>query len=120
MSRHVTYLCASLVIRVLGHPPISIHGGEVDCAVQATGQGRDINVKRELSVEGLEQFVGRVGIHQIDTRSNIGLSAGGDKVELDGGAAGSDAVSPGVVSAIKSTVRSAGSTTGADGGVLVS
>lgn len=107
-------LGTSLVARVLGHTTISGHLDEVDGAVKATGEVRHVDVKGEFLVLELEDVVGGVAGHKVDTGTNVGT---GDELQCESVTAGGDAVGAGIVSTIERAVLGTCSAIRAQGGV---
>ena len=73
----VAVSCAELGTRVvvaLANVALRIHGREVNSAVEATREGREVDVESEFLVEEVEGLVGGIVLHQIDTRTNVGSS----------------------------------------------
>lgn len=109
-------LSTSLVRGVLCHATVGIHGDKVECGIEAAWNVGQINIKSELLAKGLEHLVVGAVRHQVRARANVGtISILRYKLQIQGVAAGGDAISAGVVSSINSTLRSAGGVSRADG-----
>ena len=104
-----TVLRTSLVAGVGGKTAIRRHLREVQSTIETAGQVGHIDVEGELLVKWLEDLVFGVAGHKVKTRSDIGLCAGGDEVELEGGTGGGHTVSTAVLSTIECAVGGAGS-----------
>ena len=98
-------LGTGLVGRVFGHTTISVHLDEVDSTVQAAGQLRHVDVEGELLVEKVESLVPAVGVHEVDTRTNV-LAVGvlGDELQCECVAAGGDTIRGRVLSTLEFAV----------------
>ena len=106
-----TILSTSLVAIVLGHSTIRIHSAKVQGAVQTTRKLRYIHIKSELGVGQVEHLVRAVILHQIQTRSDIGVL---DEGQCQSASIGGDTVGAFVICTIDSTVLSAGFVIGAE------
>jgi hypothetical protein len=104
----------SLVAAVFRHATISFHLGEVDGTVETASEVGHVNVESELLVLELEQLIGRVVCHEVDTRADVRASL---ELESQGITRGGDTVGARVVSTIESAVLSAGNTIGAEGSI---
>jgi hypothetical protein len=104
----VTVTCSILgtsrVTLVLAQATISVHGGEVQGAVQATWEVRDIDVKGEFVANEVESLIGLIILHKVDTRANVCSS---DKLEGKRITSGCDTVGSLIVSTVDRTVCSA-------------
>lgn len=110
-----TVLGTSLVGGVGRHTTVGSHLGEVDGTVETAGQLGDVDVEGELLVHQVEHLVlGVGGVHEIDTRADVGTSLEG---EGEGVAAGGDTVSACVVGTIESAVRCTSGAVRAESGV---
>lgn len=98
-------LGTSLVVRVLGHAAVSVHGNKVQSAVQSAREIGDIDVKGEFPVQELEDLIGLVVLQQVETRSNV---RPGDKIEPQLAAGRSHAVGALVIRAVQRTILGAG------------
>jgi len=98
----------SLIGWVLGHTTILVHLDKVDGAVKTARKVADINVKCNFLVQWLEHEVGGIGLHQVDTRSNVGARRLGNELESEGITAGGDTVDTRVIGTFKSAVGGAG------------
>jgi hypothetical protein len=107
-------LRASLIAGELGHATISGHLDKVDGTVETTGEVGHVDVECKLLVLELEDVVGRVAGHEIDTRTDVGTS---NELQGECVTAGSDTVGTSVVSTIKCAVLGTCGTVGAQGGV---
>lgn len=112
-----TVLGTSLVVRELGHATVGSHLGEVQSAVETARELRDVDVEGELAVQGVEHVVGRVGVHEVDTRADVLVVAVGDEVQLELVTAGGDTVGTLVVGTVQSALLSARSGIITDGGI---
>lgn len=107
-----------LVAGVFGQTTIGHHLREVESAIQTTGQVADVDIEGELLVKESEDLiVGVVTSHQINTRADVRLRAGGNEVKSERISAGGDTVRLFVFSAVQSTVCSASNCVGAVLGV---
>ena len=106
-----TILSTSLVAIILGHSTIRIHSAKVQGAVQTTRKLRYIHIKSELGVGQVEHLVRAVILHQIQTRSDIGVL---DEGQCQSASIGGDTVGAFVICTIDSTVLSAGFVIGAE------
>ena len=107
-------LGTSLVAGVGGETTIGNHLGEVESTIDTATDTRDVDVKGELLVEGLEHLVGGVGRHEVDTRSNVGASL---ELEGQGIARGRDTVRLRVLGTIDGAVGSASRCVWAERGI---
>ena len=97
------------------HATIGSHLGEVDGTVETAGELGDIDVEGELLVEQVEHLIlGVGGVHEVDTRADVGTSLEG---EGEGVTGGGDTVCARVVGAVESTVSRAGRIVGTESGV---
>jgi hypothetical protein len=133
-----TVLGASLVRGVLGGTTVGVHGHEVEGTIQAARKIRHVNVERELVSEQSEHcrdslvsstggccrgglvftLVLSVGLHQVETRTNVGrVLALGDELEVQLAAAGGYTVGAGVVGAVDTASGGASIVGAADGSV---
>lgn len=112
-----TILSTSLVGGEASHATILVHLREVKRAIETARKSRHVHIKRELCVQELEHVVARVGVHEVETRTNVLVSAVGDEVEFEGRAGRGDTVGTLVVSTVQSAVGSAGGRVGAEGSV---
>ena len=62
-------------------------------------------------------MVARVGVHEVETRTDVLVRAVRDEVELEGGSAGGDTVGTGVVGTVQSAVLRTGGGVRAERGV---
>src|SRR6185312_3310580 len=67
-----TVLGTSLVVWILGHAAISVHGHKVQGAVEAAADARDVHVKGKLVAEQGEHLVRLVILHEIQPAANVG------------------------------------------------
>lgn len=109
-----TVLSTSLVGGELGQTTVLVHLGEVECTVETAREVGHVNVEGELLVQELEHLVCSVGLHEVDTRADVGASL---ELESQGIAAGGDTVCAGVVSTVDRAVLSAGRRVWAKSGV---
>ena len=109
-----TVLGSGLVVGVLGHATILVHGGEVEGAVETAGQVGHVDVEGELLVEELEHLVVGVVLHEVDTRADVGAR---HELERERGAGGRDTVRARVVRAVEGAVLRAGHAVGAEGSI---
>jgi hypothetical protein len=104
----VTVTCSILgtsrVTLVLAQTTISVHGGEVQGAVQATWEVGDIDVKGEFVANEIEGLIGLIILHKIDTRANICSS---NELERKRITSGGDTINPLIVSTVNCAVCSA-------------
>jgi hypothetical protein len=103
-------LGTSLICGVLAHSPVCIHLCKVKSAVKTAREVRHVNVEREFLTQQLKHLIFSCAAsgHQVCSRADIGRTAAlRYKAELDGVAAGRDAISAGVVSSIQSAVGGA-------------
>jgi len=110
-------LGTSLVVGVLARTTVGVHLGEVESAVETAGELGNVDIEGELLVERLEELVGAVASHEVNTRTDVLLLAVGDKFEGEGIARGGDTVGTRVVGTIESAVLGASVVVGAERGV---
>ncbi len=110
-------LSTSLVGWIFGHATISVHLGEVEGTVETAREGGDINIEGELLVEGLEDLVGSVGVHEVGSGSDVGVGARSDELQGEGIAGGGDTIGSAVIGTVESAVGSAGGRIGTKGRV---
>lgn len=108
-----TILSTSLVGGVRRETAIRRHLGKVYCAVETTRKVRYVDVKGKLLAQWFENFVFGVAYHQIQARTNVCAYTGGNEIEFERVAGGSDTICAAVVGAIQRAVRSAGRWVGA-------
>lgn len=109
-----TVLSTSLVVLVFRQTAISVHGDEVQSAIQAAGKAGNIHVKGKLLVQQLEHLVGVVVLHEIQAGTDVGA---GHKAQGQGIARSSGTVGASVVGTIESAVSSASGIVGAKSGI---
>jgi len=103
-----TILGTSLVARVFGHSTVLVHGDEVKGAVETARKVGNINIKGELVVQQIELLVRSIGIHEIETGTDVGgISTLGNECQLQGVSASLCSVCRLVVSTLESAVGSA-------------
>jgi len=108
----------SSVCWVLGETTISLHLGEVDGTVKTARQLANINIEGDFHVQWLEDLVGRLSVHQVDTRSNVGaVGVWSDEAKSEGIATGADTIGGLVGSTFENAVGSAGDIIRAQGGI---
>lgn len=105
-----TVFGTGLVGLELGQSAILVHLGEVDGAVQTTGQVADVDIESELTVEQVEQAVLVLAGHEVDARADVGaVVVLGHELHLQGTSRGSrDTVRSLVVGTIDGTVGGTG------------
>ena len=110
-------LSSCLVGGIFGQSSISIHLGEVQGTVEATGKIGHIYVEGEFLSKELQKLVlgGASGSHQVVSGSDIGVCSGGHKAKLEGITTGSDAVGALIVTSVESAVCGAGHSIRAEG-----
>lgn len=97
-------LGSSLVCRVLGHTTISVHSCEVESTVKSTSQVGNIDIEGKLLVLQAEQLVFGIGLHEVDSASDVLLCSGSHKLERKGVTGAVDSVSSGVVGSLHGAV----------------
>lgn len=94
------------------------YSDEVESTVETAANVGDIDVEGELVAEEVEHLVLGLGLHEVDTRTDVGaVLVLGDELEVEAVAAGLDTVGGAVVSAVNAALGSAGEAAGADGSV---
>jgi hypothetical protein len=89
-----TVCCTSLVGREPRGSTIGVHLGEVKRTVETATKVGHVNVEGELLVEQLQHLISLVGgVHEINTRANIGLRTLGNEVEAQRIAASCNTIS---------------------------
>lgn len=81
-------LGAGLVVLVLGHATVGVHGDKVESAVQTARQVGNVHIEGELLAQEVEHLVLRVGGHQEGTATDVLLRRRSDKVQSQGGCGG--------------------------------
>lgn len=112
-----TVFGAGLVARVLRGAAVSVHGDEVQRAVETAGEVGHVHVKCELLAEELEHLIGTVITHEVQPGSDVLAGALGDEVQAQLVAGGSHTVGRLVSGTIERAVRGAGHIVGTDRGV---
>jgi hypothetical protein len=111
-------LGTSLVVGLGGHATIGLHVGEVEGTVKTARKVGDIDVKGELLVLDLEHLIfGVVRGHEVDTRTNVGAGALGDKLHGKSVSRGGDTICATVVGTLNGAVLGAGDGVRAEGGI---
>lgn len=102
-------LGTGLVGCVLGQATVLVHCRKVDCAVEATGQVGDVDVKGKLLVQQVEHAVLSRRAHEVVAASDIlAIAVLGHEAELQSTGAGrGDAIGATVVCSVESAVLSA-------------
>jgi hypothetical protein len=110
-------LGTSLVSAVLAQATVGVHLNEVESAVDTARNLGDIDVEGELLVKEVEHGVFGVGLHEIDSTTNVSPRALGEELDGQGVTARGNAVGLLVVGTLESALLGTGSTVRADGGV---